>query len=103
MSFPVDIQCDFSIMVASLCGALAWVMNQRYIDRKKKPVLFFISFVMGIFGADLALNIINTLTGYDLAGEKEVGAFFCSALIITFITKLMARINPLPKKGDASH
>lgn len=93
MPVSVQIHNNFSVIVASLCGALAWAMNQRYFDRKKQPVTFLISFAMGILGADATLEIINALFPGVFFSEKAIGAFFCSALIITFITKIIYRVR----------
>lgn len=97
MSFSVYIHSDFRVIVASLCGALTWIMNQRYIDRIKKPVFFIVSFVMGILGSDLTLNVISTFMGCDLTGEEAIGAFICSALVITIITNTAQRISTFKK------
>lgn len=93
MSFSVEIHNNLSVIIGSLCGALSWAMNQRYFDRKKHPVTFLISFAMGILGADATLEIINALFPGVFFSEKAIGAFFCSALIITFIAKIIFRVR----------
>lgn len=100
MSVPVQPHTDFSIIVASLCGALIWAMTQRSFDRKKQFVFFCISFSMGILGADITLEFMKTLIPGVLTDERAVGAFFCSALVITLITTLIRRISLLKNRQE---
>lgn len=95
MSVSVQSHTDFSIVVASLCGALIWAMTQRSFDRKKQFVFFCISFSMGILGADITLEFIKTVIPDVFSDERAVGAFFCSALVITLITTLIHRLSLL--------
>lgn len=98
MSISVQTHNDFSVIIASLCGALVWFMNQRYFDLKKQAVAFFVSFVMGILGADATLEIVKMMVPGVFSDERAAGAFFCSALIVTLITNLIYRINTFHKK-----
>jgi uncharacterized membrane protein YvlD (DUF360 family) len=86
---------DFSVIVASLCGALTWGLNQRYFDRKKQSVAFAVSFVMGILGADVTLEVVNIIFPGVFSDERIIGAFLCSALIITLVTSLIHRVSIL--------
>ncbi|QGG11662.1 putative holin [Enterobacter cancerogenus] len=95
MPVPVLYHPDLKTVVASLCGALVWGLNQRYFDRKKQSVAFVISFVMGILGADVALEVVNIITPGAFFDERAIGAFLCSALIITLVTSLIRRISLL--------
>ncbi len=76
----VAVQPHVSIIVASLWGALVWVMTH-----KKQFVAFCISFLMGILGADVTLEVIKTIITGVFSDERAVGAFFCSALVIPLI------------------
>lgn len=101
MCIFAGIHYDFSVIVGSLCGALAWAVNQRVFNPKEKPVAFMVSLIMGILGADVTLEIIKTTFPGYLSDERAIGAFFCSALIFTVFKKLMARINSFQKnRGD---
>lgn len=95
MSVPVQPHTDFSVIVASLCGALVWAMTQRRFDRTRQFVAFCISFSMGILGADITLEIMKTIMPGVFSDERAAGAFFCSALIITFIINLIHRLSLL--------
>jgi len=92
---PVLPNSDLRMIVASLCGALAWGLNQQYFDRKKQIVAFIVSFFMGILGADMTLDILNIIVPGILCDDRAVGAFFCSALVITLITSLIHQISLL--------
>lgn len=100
MSVPVQPHADFSIIVASLCGALVWTMTQRSFDRKKQFLAFCISFSMGILGADITLELMKTLIPGIFSDERAVGAFFCSALVITLITSLIHRVSLLRHRPE---
>ncbi len=101
---PTSIEChtNLSVLVASLCGALVWVMTQRYFNRKKQPVFFSVSFVMGILGADATLEIIKTIVPGVFSDEKAIGAFFCSSLVITLITNLIHRVSNIKIKNNSN-
>ncbi|MCW6015994.1 phage holin family protein [Serratia marcescens] len=86
---------DFSLIVASLCGALVWLITQQCFDNKKQFVAFCISFSMGILGADVTLEVVKMIVPGIFSGESAVGAFFCSALVITLITTLIHRVSRL--------
>lgn len=89
---------DFEVIIASLSGALCFMLNEKYFDRKKRPVAFFISFSMGIIGADVTLEVINDLIPGIYSDQRAVGAFFCSALIITVCINVTSRVNDLLTK-----
>lgn len=95
MSVPLQPHTDLSVIVASLCGALVWAMTQRNFDRNKQFVAFFISFSMGVLGADVTLEVIKMIIPDVFSDERAVGAFLCSALVITLITSLIHRFSLL--------
>lgn len=95
MSVSLHPFTDFSVIVASLCGALVWGVTQRSFDRRKQAVAFCISFFMGILGADVTLEVAKMIVPDVFSDERAAGAFFCSALIITLITGLIHRISQL--------
>lgn len=95
MPVPVQPHADFSIIVASLCGALVWAMTQRRFDRTKQFVAFCISFSMGIVGTDITLEVMKVIIPGVFSDERAIGAFFCSALVITLITSLIHRVSLL--------
>lgn len=92
---PAQPHSDLRVIVASLCGALAWGLSQQYFDRKKQSVAFIISFFMGILGADMTLEIVNLIVPGIFCDDRAIGAFFCSALVITLITSLIHRMSLL--------
>ncbi|WP_410529639.1 putative holin [Serratia sp. AXJ-M] len=84
-------------MVASLCGALVWIMTQRCFNWRKQPALFLVSFVMGIMGGDVTLDIVKSMVPGVFSDERTIGAFLCSALIITLIINITHKINLISK------
>lgn len=97
MSALFRIHDDLSVIVASLCGALSYIITQRHFDRLRQSVAFFISFSMGIIGADATLEFIKIFFPGVFCDNRVAGAFLCSALIITVIINIMAKINSLLK------
>lgn len=89
---------DFVIIVASLSGALCFMLSEKQFNRKQKPVAFFISFTMGIIGADVTLDVINDLIPGVYTDQRAVGAFVCSVLIITVCINVTSRLNNLLSK-----
>ncbi|OAD98012.1 putative holin [Pantoea sp. OXWO6B1] len=93
MSLALSIHDDLSVIVASLSGALAYIITQRHFDRFRQSVAFFISFAMGIVGGDATLELIKIFFPGVFCDNRVIGAFLCSALIVTVIVNIMARIN----------
>ena len=98
MSISFQTHHDYSVVVASLCGALVWVMSQKNFNPKRQPFYFTVSFIMGIIGADVTLEVIKIVLPGVLGDERAIGAFFCSALIIQLTGVLTARLTPPPEK-----
>lgn len=84
---------DLRTIIASVSGALCFILNSRCFGRKQKPIAFFISFSMGIIGADLAVDLINNFIPGVYTNERALGAFVCSALIITVCIRLTSLID----------
>lgn len=97
MPLAHKLNTDLSVIVSSLCGALVWFLNQHYFDIKKQSVAFVISFVMGTIGADFTIEIIKKIIPGIFSDERALGAFFCSALIITLTTNLIHRVSQIFK------
>ncbi|MFJ3358456.1 putative holin [Serratia liquefaciens] len=88
---------DLGVIVASLCGAFVWVTTQRFFNLRRQPVLFLISFIMGLMGGDVTLDIVKAMVPGVFSDERSIGAFLCSALIITLIINITKRINMIGK------
>ncbi|WP_253379102.1 putative holin [unidentified bacterial endosymbiont] len=84
---------DFSVITASFSGALCFIINARCFNKKQKRVAFFISFSMGFIGADVSLDIINSLVPAINTEERALGAFVCSALIITVFIRIKSLVD----------
>lgn len=94
---------DLKVIMSSLSGALVCIQTQQRFNRCQRPVAFFVSFVMGVVGADTTLEIIGMIVPDDFNGESAVGAFFCSALVITVITNIISRVDSGLKKRKKKH
>ncbi|MCW0976986.1 phage holin family protein [Pantoea sp. JV6] len=94
---------DFKIIVASLSGAMVSILTQQRFDRYRRPVAFFISFAMGIIGADATLEIIRMFIPGVFSDDRSIGAFLCSALIITVIINITGRLDSAIKTEINKH
>lgn len=93
---------ELKIIVSSLSGALVCIHTQQRFNRCHKPVAFFVSFVMGIIGADTTLEIISLFAPGIFSDERAIGAFVCSALVITVMINIIAWVDSTMKKGTKS-
>ncbi|WP_148244919.1 putative holin [Enterobacter asburiae] len=94
---------DLKVIVSSLSGAMVCILTQQRFSRSQRPVAFFVSFVMGIVGADTTLEIIGIFVPGAFSGEGAVGAFVCSALVITVMINITARMDFAMKKGTKNN
>ncbi|EPY7114101.1 putative holin [Klebsiella variicola] len=94
----LTINTDLSIIVSSLSGAIVYMLARHHFSRRTKPLMFFISFIMGVCGADFTLELVKAfIPGVFGDNEKAVGAFICSALVVTVILGIMRRIDIILK------
>lgn len=84
---------NINIVLASLSGAVIYIFNQHHFDKRKSPFIFFVSFFMGIVSCDTTLSFANYFIPCDFTGERPLGAFVCSALIVTVIVNVLSRIE----------
>lgn len=94
----IDGQFDLKIIVSSLSGALVCILSQQHLNCSHRPVAFFVSFVMGMIGADTTLEIIDIFIPGVFSDERAIGAFVCSALIITVMINIIGRVDSIMKK-----
>jgi hypothetical protein len=98
MSTLLSGNTDFSVVVASLSGALVYMLARHHFNRRTRPLIFFVSFTMGICGADFTLELIKALVPDVYCNdERAVGAFVCSALVVTVMFGLMRRVDIILK------
>ncbi|WP_277972934.1 putative holin [Pantoea agglomerans] len=91
---------NINIILASLSGAVIYVLNQHHFDRRKSPFIFAVSFFMGIISCDATLSLAQYFIPCDFPGERPLGAFICSALIVTVIVKVISYIEKLTSGRD---
>lgn len=94
---------DLKVIVSSLSGAMVCILTQQRFNRYHRPVAFFVSFAMGIVGADTTLEIIRIFVPGVFSDERAVGAFVCSALIIKVMINIISRVDSVMKKGTESN
>ncbi|HFQ9141212.1 phage holin family protein [Enterobacter cloacae complex sp. ECC445] len=84
---------DMAVILASLSGALCFMLNQKHFNRSQRPVAFFISFTIGMIGSDLTLMVFNEFVPGVYTDERAIGAFICSALVVTITMNVTLWIN----------
>ncbi|QOV56311.1 hypothetical protein CA266_23915 (plasmid) [Serratia marcescens] len=89
---------DLKVILSSLSGALVCILTQKRFNHHHRPVVFVVSFVMGIIGVDTTLEIIGIFAPDVFSDERAVGAFICSALVITVMINIIAMVDSVMKK-----
>lgn len=59
MSFSLTDHVTIEIIIISLSGILVYILTPHYFAKGRQLLIFLTSFVMGIFGSDTALTLIN--------------------------------------------
>lgn len=96
MTLFISDYMDLDVAIASLSGSLIYILTQKEFDRVRQPVFFFVSFTMGIIGADITLVLVNRFIPDVFSNnERAIGAFLCSALVITTIIKIISFIESI--------
>ena len=84
-----SIQLAFS----ALSGATLFIVTQRKFNGQKKIIIFVVSFVVGIFGAETTLALTEFIIGYNLIESRYIGAFICSSLVVSVMIKIINFID----------
>jgi len=98
----IYVHTDLKVIVSSLSGAMVCILTQQRFNHCHRPVAFFVSFVMGIVGADTTLEIIGMFVPGVFSDERAIGAFVCSALIITVMINIITRVDSVMNKETKS-
>lgn len=72
-----------SEVIAAFSGAMLFTLIQHTFRGLNKLLAFLVSFFMGIVGADTAVSLVQQYLPADIHMNREVGAFLCSALIVS--------------------
>lgn len=86
-------ELDVAVVVASLSGAFCFLLNQNHYNGPRQTIVFLISFTMGMIGSDLTLMVFNDLVPGVYTDERAIGAFICSALVVTISMNVTSWIN----------
>jgi len=89
---------DISVILASLSGAFVYILTQHRFDKTKQPVVFLVSFTMGVIGADATLEIIKEMFPAVFHDERAIAAFICSSLVVTVIINIISYFDKVLKK-----
>lgn len=102
MFFNIGHRNELSMLIASVSGSFFYILNRRDSNISRQLIAFFISFSMGLIGADMTLAIIKEFIPAAFKHERMIGAFVCSALVVNVMTNIMKRIEIILKggKGD---
>lgn len=92
--YVYSIYFDFEVVIASLFGD-----QLKHLERKNKPVAFFILFTMGIIAAGVKLDVINDLVTLACTDQRALVALVCIALIIMACINITSKVNNLLGKN----
>lgn len=86
---------DLDVILASLSGALVYMLSHRHFDRIRQLVAFCVSFVMGIIGANFTMGLVRDFIPATFNDGRAIGAFLCSALVVTVVIKIIFYIKAM--------
>jgi hypothetical protein len=93
---------DCGMVVSSFSGAMVYALTIRQTG-KKRMLYFIISFSMGIIGADVTLDLIYEFLPAVYTDQRAVGAFLCSALVVSLILYAIRKIEHLSGVNEKSN
>lgn len=88
-----------SEVIAAFSGAMLFIIIQHTFRGLNKLLIFLVSFFMGIAGADTTVSLVQRYLSADIHMNKEVGAFLCSALIVSVAMTVISRVEHHRNKG----
>ncbi|CAH2926348.1 MAG: hypothetical protein CPSOU_4944 [uncultured Paraburkholderia sp.] len=80
-------------VIAAFSGAMLFTLVQSTFRGLSRLLIFLVSFLMGVVGADTALSIVKPYLPVDAFPGREAGAFICSALIVTVAMPVIGRVE----------
>lgn len=90
-----------SSITSALAGAMIYTLSQRSFSGKGRVIAFIVSFIMGGVGAEMTADILSEYLPQGISGNKNIGAFVCSALVVTVSVKIISYVDDLVlKKKD---
>lgn len=89
-----------SSITSALAGAMVYTLSQHSFSGRGKVIAFIISFIMGGVGADMTADIISEYLPQGIRGDRNIGAFVCSALVVTVTVKIISYVDELIVKKD---
>lgn len=81
------------VLTASLAGSMIYILTQRKFNGISRLIAFFSSFFMGVAGADTTLEIIKAFIPLEINVDRPVGAFICSALVVTISVNAISYVE----------
>lgn len=87
------------VMIASLSGAIIYAIVQHSFDGVKRLLAFVASFIMGIAGSNVTMNILSDYLPEGIKGDASAGAFICSATIVTATMRLITYSEGMSMKN----
>ncbi|WP_148245175.1 putative holin [Enterobacter asburiae] len=81
------------VVIAAFSGAMLFILLQHTFRGLNKLLVFLVSFFMGITGADTAVSLAQRYLPADIHMDRAVGAFLCSALIVSVAMTVISRVE----------
>ncbi|MBD8109100.1 putative holin [Erwinia persicina] len=86
-------------VIAAFSGALLFTMVQHTFRGLHRLLVFLVSFLMGVVGANATLSLVSPWLPADVTFGNETGAFICSALIVNVAMLAIGRVEKLMASG----
>ncbi|WP_052130656.1 putative holin [Erwinia typographi] len=80
-------------VIAAFSGAMLFTIVQQTFHGINKLIVFVVSFLMGTEGADTALSLLKPYLPDGIHVGKEIGAFVCSAFIVSVAMSAITRFE----------
>ncbi|QDL35700.1 putative holin [Serratia liquefaciens] len=91
-----------SPVTASLSGAMIYTLAQSNFTGVSRVIAFFVSFCMGVAGADVTIFLLKEFLPYGIQEYRNAGAFICSALVVTLSVNVISYAEKNLMQGGGS-
>ncbi|RTY53654.1 hypothetical protein EKL29_21285 [Pantoea sp. YU22] len=86
---------DAGVLIGAFAGSVVFVLTADDLERWKRVLLFMVSVVAGVIGADMLAKLVSVLVSIWLPTTVEVnpavGALIASAVSVRVLMKLTAK------------
>lgn len=78
------------VITASLAGSMLYSLVQHSFNGVSRLLSFIVSFIMGVAGSGMTTDIILKYLPTNHHVDKSIGAFICSATVVTLTMRIIS-------------